>query len=165
MLLSEAFASTIFQWLARFRFRATPTTIADGQLGEAACDSKGALHVRVVATGPESGALGAASYSNPAGAAYEFERVVKGSPGTLYALRGHNGSANDRWIQVFNSTTVPSNTAVPFESIKVLAGQNFSLDIPEGRAFATGIAVAVSTTGDELTKDASGLFFFVARYA
>jgi hypothetical protein len=73
--------------------------------------------------------------------------VIKASPGRLYVVMFQSRSSSERFIQFYNSTTVPVDTTVPVITVAVPAGGVCSIDLNAfGRYFSTGIAWAVSTT-------------------
>lgn len=93
-------------------------------------------------------------------AAYEASRVLKASAGTLISLVGYNSRTSAQFIQLFNSATVPADTAVPDYTFTVPASSNFSLDVPiSGIPFTTGIAVANSSTGPTKTVGSADCYF------
>jgi hypothetical protein len=92
--------------------------------------------------------------------AYEASHVLKASSGTLISLIGYNSKASAQFIQLYNSTTVPADTAVPVLTITVPATSNFSIDVPiTGLPFSTGIAVANSSTGATKTLGSADVYF------
>jgi hypothetical protein len=104
----------------------------------------------------------AAEFSNYGSAALEASAVVKASGGRIIQLIGYNSSGSDQFIQLHNSATLPSNGAVPFRSFKVIAGKNFSLDIPDpGLAMSTGIVVCNSSTSSTKTIGSADCLFYV----
>jgi hypothetical protein len=73
--------------------------------------------------------------------------VIKASAGTLYGVSGINNSANDQYLQIFNSATVPADATVPRLVLFIPAKSNFSFDLGMyGFAFATGISWSNSST-------------------
>lgn len=92
--------------------------------------------------------------------AYETSHVLKNSAGTLVWLTGYNSKASAQFIQVFNSATVPADTAVPIATLTAAASSNFSVPIPAaGLPLATGIAVSNSSTGPTKTIGSADVFF------
>ena len=108
------------------------------------------------ATGAVSGALLTSS------SAYEASRVIKASAGTLISLIGYNSLTSSQFIQIFNSTTVPANGAVPIYTFTVPGSSNFSLDVPiTGVPFSTGISVCNSSSAATKTLGSANCFFTV----
>lgn len=126
---------------------------ADGDYVSLNIDANGHLYVI-----PAIGALAGASIVSSS--AYEASKVIKNAAGTLLSLVGYNSKASAQWIQVFNSATVPADTAVPIYSFLVQATSNFALDVPiVGMPFTTGIAVSNSSTGPTKTIGSADVFF------
>lgn len=103
-----------------------------------------------------------AQTTNSTSTAYEASRVVKAAAGTVYGLTGYNSKATAQFVQLFNSTTVPADTAVPVVVFTVAGSSNFSLDFGQfGRYFSTGIAIANSSTGPTKTVGSADCWFDV----
>lgn len=97
--------------------------------------------------------------NNPS-VALEASRVIKAGPGVLYGLSGYNANAGTRYIQLFNSITVPADAAVPVFTVPVATGQPYSIDFGAyGMGFTTGIAVCSSSTGPTKTVSAADAWF------
>ena len=78
--------------------------------------------------------------------------VVKGSPGVLYKVGMTNLTGATRYIQVFNSTTVPNPGTVPIISKEVAANTYGELDFSNrGLPLSTGIVVVASTAQGSYT--------------
>lgn len=91
-------------------------------------------------------AVGAAP-TNVTSTALEASHVIKATPGTLYGLSGFNNKASAQYIQIFDSATVPADTAVPVATQLVPGTTPYAFDYGiYGRGFATGIAVSNSST-------------------
>jgi hypothetical protein len=85
------------------------------------------------------------SRSNSSGLAASL--VVKASAGTLYDIVVTNTKASLQYIQLFDSATVPADTAVPIASFPIAASpQAFVISFQQGMAFSTGIAMSNSST-------------------
>lgn len=92
--------------------------------------------------------------------AFESGKVLKSSAGTLVTLQGYTTASSLQYLQIFDSTTVPSNGAVPIWFIPVVANSYFSLDVPlTGVPFTTGISVSNSSTISTKTAGGSNIWF------
>lgn len=101
-----------------------------------------------------------AANSSVASSALEASKVIKASAGRLYQLSGVNTKSSAQYIQVFNSTTVPSDSTAPVLLAYVPAGGNFSFDFGSiGRYFSTGIAVSNSSTAATKTIGSADCWF------
>lgn len=95
--------------------------------------------------------------------AAEGSRVLKASPGTLYALYITSG-ASAGYIMTFNATSAPADGAVtPINCVVIAANATIALSFaphpPE--YYSTGITAVFSTTGC-FTKTISNTAFFHA---
>lgn len=98
--------------------------------------------------------------TNSTSTAQENDRVVKATPGTLYALRVYNNNAGAQWIQLHNVTSVPADAVVPVLTFAVPAQSNLVIDFgTNGRIFSTGIYVCNSTTDVTKTLGADDCLF------
>lgn len=98
---------------------------------------------------PEGNSAWACSNGGAMGAA---SGVIKASAGKLYVVTVTNDNGAARWIQFYNTTSVPADTAVPVISVKLAAGAAMQLSWGAlGRYFSTGICWANSTTGPTKT--------------
>jgi len=77
--------------------------------------------------------------------------VVSAVPGRLFSVSVWNNSVSDVYIQLHDAASLPSNGAVPKLVFKCSADSEKARDYVDGRIFATGIVVAVSTTSATLT--------------
>ena len=93
--------------------------------------------------------------SSDVSAAAEASSVTKATPGRVYSIDFMNGNAAPRYFQLFNSATVPADTAVPVLSVYVPAGQSVHMAWENGLYFSTGIAWANSSTGATKTVGAA----------
>lgn len=107
---------------------------------------------------PQSGATNALSLADST--VLEASHVIKASSGRLYQLTGVNTKASAQYIQVFNSTTVPSDGTTPILLAYVPSGSVFSFDFsPFGRYFSTGICVTNSSTAATKTIGSADCWF------
>lgn len=84
-------------------------------------------------------------------AAAEKSSITKASAGTLYSFTATNSNAAVRYLQFFNSTTVPADATVPVVEFVVPANGGINYTWPFGRQFTTGIAWCFSTTSQTKT--------------
>ena len=107
---------------------------------------------------PATGAVSGASLVSST--AYEASRVIKASAGTLISIAGYNSKTTNQFIQLFNATSVPADTAVPVATFIAYAQSNFSYDVPTtGIPFTTGICVSNSSTGPTKTIGSADCYF------
>lgn len=97
---------------------------------------------------------------NSTSVAYETSRIVKASAGRLWGFSGYNSKASAQFIQVFDSATLPADTAVPVVVFTVATVANFSLDFStRGRVFTNGIVICNSSTGPTKTIGSADCWF------
>lgn len=74
--------------------------------------------------------------------------VVKSSNGTLLGISVINSGASTRYFQIFDSTSVPADGAVPVLVLAVPSGEQRTLDLTafNGKFCSTGISWASSST-------------------
>lgn len=97
--------------------------------------------------------------------------------GVLYGIDGQNNASAEKWLFVFDAATVPVNATGPFTGATLL----HVIDLPPnttakgsfsyksgtsgGEAFATGLVLAVSTTGPtQLTIDTAKTTYISVHY-
>lgn len=154
-----SFLGTIFQFMSFGRYNTTAPTTTNGQPQELQCDVNGNLKIIIASATPA-----ATAWIDTATLTYQG--VVKAAPGTLYQLVATNENAtNQRWLQFFDSASVPANTAVPKLQFKINAGQLVYFETARGRAFAAGMSWAVSSTSGTLTIDATSTFWVNAEFS
>lgn len=92
---------------------------------------------------------------------------IKAAPGRFFsaAVVLDPTVVSDRYLMVFNKASAPVNNDVPVLRALVPAGGAASIDLGiYGRDMLTGIAVAISTTPEDLTLPGSGEGFFQVSY-
>ena len=92
-------------------------------------------------------------------AAYANALIVKPGPGILYGFSVYNSKASTQFIQLFDSATIPADTAVPVFVGTMATVANFVQGFGErGKAFANGIVIANSSTGPAKTIGSADCF-------
>jgi hypothetical protein len=81
--------------------------------------------------------------------------VVKAQPGALFGWSITNTNAAARYIQFFDATSVPADTAVPLISVLVAIGATSIVNLNRPRVFLKGIVVCNSSTGATKTVGAA----------
>lgn len=117
---------------------------------------------------PGTGGLITASAGPAAGAVSAYDSggdvaslTVAVVAATLHSVFGSIDPAvvGNRFIHLFNAIALPVNGTVPnFAPIQVGAGEEFSIVFPQGRPFATGIVITLSTTRETLTIAAADMW-------
>ncbi len=93
--------------------------------------------------------------------AAEASTIAKASAGTLYLITGYN-AGGAQFVQVHNSATVPTDSAVPAISFAVAATANFTYDLTGiGRWCSAGIVVCNSSTVATKTLGGTDCWFNV----
>ena len=86
--------------------------------------------------------------------------IVKDAKGWLIAVVFVNTNAAARFLQVFDSATLPADTAVPLISISVAAGATYVLSFPGFAApMQNGIVLCNSSTAATKTIGAADSLF------
>jgi hypothetical protein len=125
-------------------------------------DNAGSLTVDgTITTNELPDATAAYAPSNATSAAYESNRVIKGSAGVLFAITGFNSSTSDQFIQIHDSSSLPADTAIPSVMFLVRASRDFSLSFGGkfGRYFSAGIVICNSSTGPTKTIGSADCWF------
>lgn len=79
--------------------------------------------------------------------ALEASRIIKAGPGTLFSITGVNNKGSAQYIQIHDSATLPTDSAVPKIVLRVAGEENFFYEFREiGRFFKNGIVVTNSST-------------------
>ncbi len=133
-------------------------------LGTAGAASTDVITVQGIASGtpqPISGTVTTtpptATLSSPV-SDYEASRVIAAAACKLVMLCGYN-SGPSQWIQIFNSTTVPANNAVPVLSYGIPTQSSFQIPIPvSGLPLSTGLSWSNSSTGNKKTIGSADCF-------
>lgn len=93
-------------------------------------------------------------------AAYVASLIINATGGVLYGLHAHNSNGAARWIQLFDSATLPADTAVPLLIYSVATLTSVQLDFGVfGLRFTKGIVVCNSSTGPTKTIGAADSWF------
>lgn len=91
--------------------------------------------------------------------AYEASRVLSTTPCTLKSVTVTNKAASDRFLMLFDATSLPGDGAVPnFPPVQIPSKATGEYDGPE--ALAVGLVAALSSTEDTLTVATAGDGFF-----
>lgn len=104
-------------------------------------------------------------------AAAEDSAVAIASAAKLDEMFATNGSGSTRFLQIFDSATLPANGAVPLACIALKSETTGGWDPEGGRhpdlgseSFSNGIVVALSSTFGTLTVTTASEALFVVRY-
>ncbi len=73
--------------------------------------------------------------------------IIKATPAVFLEVNGVNASGSPRYFQIYDSATVPADTAVPFcVPVLVPANSSFSMSFETGLFMHTGLCWASSST-------------------
>lgn len=86
-------------------------------------------------------------------------QVISASPVNLQELICTNTGASTVYCQLFDSATVPADTAVPVIVFAVLSESSASYDNQQGIRFSSGISVCISSTAHVKTIGAAEAVF------
>jgi hypothetical protein len=67
------------------------------------------------------------------------------------SVHAYNGGASDRYVQLHDSRTLPSNGSKPLRVWALGPGQSLDHELIGGRPMAEGLCVAISSTAFPLT--------------
>lgn len=99
---------------------------------------------------------------NATSTAEEASRVAKASAGTLYGFTIYNNNAAVRYVQLFDSATLPADGVVPVLTYEVAAQASRAVGFgPYGRRFSTGIVICNSSTDTTKTIGSADSLFDV----
>lgn len=146
------------------KYNSTPPTLSANQRGDLQLDVSANLKIAEQFTAQaEDNTLGVvytlekpiASSTNAVtldtSSAAEASSVSKASAGRLYGFVFSNANGATRYLQFFNATSVPADTAVPFLVFKVGTGETLQIEFPKGIPFSTGICWCNSSTQNSKT--------------
>lgn len=100
--------------------------------------------------------LGPVSFNKGAALA---SAIVKAGPGAVYGWNVSNGNAAARWLQFFDATSLPADTAVPLFSVALAIGGSSNVSLIRPRVFLKGIIVCNSSTATTKTIGAADSLF------
>lgn len=101
---------------------------------------------------------------NSTSTSYESNRVIKNSPGVLYAITGYNSGSNT-FIQIHDSTILPTEGATPVVIFNVPSNSSFNYSADKfGRYFSNGIVVCNSSTATTKTIGGNTCWFDIQYY-
>ena len=108
---------------------------------------------------PTAATTGASSVYSPV-TSVVTAAVIKASAGNVFKFFATNTNAAVRYMQLHNKATIPLATEVPVVSLIIPAGTAtvpgyVEYEFKFGRAFATGIGFAISTTQGTFTDAAT----------
>lgn len=89
----------------------------------------------------------------------ENARIIKTGAGILYGFTVTNTNASAQFVLVFDSRTVPADTAVPIIAISVPGGNGTGFNWIPGRSFLYGIVLCNSSTQATKTIGAADCLF------
>jgi hypothetical protein len=119
-------------------------------------------NARPLAVAPQASSSAATTPTNSTSTAEEASRVVKASAGTLYGFSFYNNNAATRYVQFFNTASLPADAVIPTLTIPVATQQSVHVDFGiYGRRFDTGIVVCNSSTDTAKTIGAADSLFDV----
>lgn len=121
-------------------YRTSPPTLTNGTYSPLCVDSSGNLKTAATST----------AMSRYRAYATTAEGVVKSSSGSIFSLYAHNENPSARYIQLFNSASLPTAGTTPEYSFVVAGSGTLFVDsffgVDYGTIFTTGIVWAASTT-------------------
>ena len=138
-------------------YNTTPTVRANGQGGPIQSDANGGLVISgadtangLIVTGTRPIVSATYSWTRFQNLGANVTLNVKASAGNVFAVYCQNNAGTNRYLQLFNTATVPAPGAVPLFTFFVLKAEDTFIDGSffgaNGYYFSTGIAFAFSTT-------------------
>lgn len=109
--------------------------------------------------------VSAAKGTSSSSTALEASRVVSASACLVSRVSMLNTNASVRYLQLFNTTSLPANGAVPIDSAHCTTGQRavITYSIPTDRC-STGLTLAFSSTSNTLTVGSAEALFTADLY-
>lgn len=155
-----SFLDTVFNFLARGRYYATPQYHESGDLAELQTNRKGHLLVD-----PYGGSQ--SSWQDTSAAS--SERVIKSTSGELFQAVFFNTGATDVFIFLFDHAASgggrPSDGGVPiFIPVRLPPGGERGISLARPRRFNAGLYWGASSTPDVFTHDSGALVMSAAEY-
>lgn len=145
---------------------ALPNHIGDREYQKFVADAAGDTAIRTVSVVNTDSSSSPTRFAN-LGANATLN--VKTSAGNVFSLYCNNENAADRFVQLHNTATVPSNPDVPLYTFRVPAGGDVLVGSDffsaAGVAFTVGIAFAFSTTKDTYTAGTASEHSTLVLYA
>lgn len=138
-----SFVDIVLKWIGSARYTASPVVVANGQLSEHQCDDKGYLRTTDEVVG---------TYTQPE--ELLASDVVETAPTRLVEVHVINTSVDDRYFQIFDGTSVPSDGVAPKYAAFVPAGASIALSFRCRFELSNGLCWASSST--LATKTISG---------
>ena len=118
------------------------------------------ISVGVVSIKEQPDATSIYSPNNSTSVAYENNRIVKSTSGTLYSVTGYNSKLTTQFIQIHNTGQLPIDGVIPIVLLTVPGLSNFSYSSDKfGRFFSNGITVCNSLTGSTKTIGLADVWF------
>lgn len=143
---------------------ANPAAVGEGDVVQASYTLTGAARVAVSGDAPSSSGL--STFATPETVDANGEHLLKSSAGVLYkvSIILTTSPAADRWLMVVNKATAAANGDDPAWRIYLPAsnGDGLMADYDwgvYGLPLSSGIALALSSTGDDVTLVASEAYF------
>lgn len=146
------------------KYNSTPPTLSANQRGDLQLDVSANLKIAeqftaqaedntlgVVYTLEKPIASSTSAVTLDTSSAAEASSVAKASAGRLYGFVFSNGNGATRYLQFFNSTTVPADTTVPFLVFRVATGETLHWEFNKGIPFSNGISWCNSSTQNTKT--------------
>ena len=117
----------------------------------------GSFHVN-----PQAMAEAVRELKNSTSAALEASRVVTSTSCLLFGFTVTNSKGSAQFVQIFDSATLPADTAVPIAAFNVAADSFVSASwVPYPRSFRNGLVICNSSTQETKTIGSADCLFDV----